>query len=120
MYKPKKKFMKLAIEEAMKGNKKYGKYPMGAVVVKENKVIAKSYNGFPGNKDPTAHAEILAIKKAAKKLKTRYLNDCILYSTNEPCAMCSGATVWANMKGIVFGASVNDLESFWKKRSIRH
>ncbi|MBR9701979.1 nucleoside deaminase [Candidatus Pacearchaeota archaeon] len=115
-YKPKNKFMKLAIEEARRGNKEFGKYPMGAVIVKGDKVIAKSYNGLPNNDDPTAHAEILAMKKAAKKLKTRYLDDCVLYTTNEPCAMCSGETVWANMKGIVFGASVEDLENFWKKR----
>lgn len=112
---PKKKFMQLAIEEAIKGNKK-GKYPMGAVVVKGDKVISKSENGLPNNIDPTAHAEVLAIRKAAKKVGTRYLNDCILYATNEPCIMCSGALVWSNMRGLVFGASVKDLENFWKKR----
>jgi len=110
-----KKFMQLAIEEAVKGNKK-GKYPIGAVVVKDGKVIAKSGNGLPNNIDPTAHAEVLAIRKAAKKLGTRYLNDCILYATNEPCIMCSGALVWSNMRGLVFGARVKDLYNFWKKR----
>ncbi|MBU0977555.1 MAG: nucleoside deaminase, partial [Nanoarchaeota archaeon] len=93
-----------------------GKYPMGVVVVKGDKVIASSCNGLPGNIDPTAHAEILAIRKAAIKLKTRYLDDCVLYTTNEPCAMCTGAAVWANMRGIVYGASVKDLENFWKAR----
>jgi len=116
MYKPKKRFMQLAINEAIKGNKKYEKYPMGAVVVKGNKIISKSYNGLPNNKDPIAHAEILAIKLAAKKLKTRYLDGCVLYTTNEPCAMCSGAMVWSNMDGLVFGATTKDLENFWKKR----
>jgi tRNA(Arg) A34 adenosine deaminase TadA len=115
-YKPKKKFMNLAIKEARDGNKKYGKYPIGAIVVKDNKVISKSPNGLPDNVDPTAHAEVLSIRKAAKKLKSRYLNDCVLYTTNEPCAMCSGAAVWANMKGVVYGANVRDLEKFWKKR----
>jgi tRNA(Arg) A34 adenosine deaminase TadA len=115
-YKPKKKFMKLAIKEAINGNKKGGKYPIGAVIVKGNRVIAKSCNGLPSNIDPTAHAEIIAIKKAAKKLSSRYLDDCILYTTNEPCAMCSGAMVWANMNGLVFGASVQDMKKFWKPR----
>ncbi len=105
--------MQLAIKEAIEGNKKY---PIGAVVVKGNKVIAKSYNGLPSNLDPTAHAEILAIKKAAKKLKTRYLDDCILYTTHEPCSMCAGAAVWANMKAIVFGTNVKDMKNFWKPK----
>ncbi len=115
MYKPEKRFMRLAIDEAKKGNKS-GKYPIGAVIVKDGKVVASSFNGLPGDIDPTVHAEILAIRKAAVKLKTRYLDDCILYTTNEPCAMCAGAAVWANMRGIVFGASVKDLEKFWKMR----
>lgn len=113
---PKRKFMQAAINEAIKGNKKLGKYPFGAVVVKDDKIVSKSFNGQPDTLDPTAHAEILAIRRAAKKLGSRYLDDCILYTTNEPCAMCSGSTVWANMKGIVFGASVEDLKNFWKKR----
>jgi len=108
--------MQAAINEAIKGNKKFGKYPIGALIVKDNKIISRSYNGLPDNIDPTAHAEILAIRKAAKKLGSRYLEECTLYTTNEPCAMCSGAIVWANMKGIVFGANVKDLDNFWKKR----
>lgn len=124
-YIPKSEAMKLAIEEARNGNKKFGKYPMGAVVICGDKIIAKSYNGLPNNEDPTAHAEVLAIKLAAKRLKTRYLDGCVLYTTNEPCPMCTGAAVWANMKGIVFGASVRDLEKFWsnkrdKKKSKRN
>jgi len=115
-YNPKKSFMQLAIKEAIKGNKKKGKYPIGAVVVKGGKVISSSFNDLPNSTDPTAHAEILAIKKAARKLGTRYLNGCVLYSTNEPCPMCTGSVVWANMIGIVYGASVKDLEKFWKKR----
>lgn len=116
MYQPEKRFMLLAIEEAIKGNRNLGKYPIGAVVVKNSEVVASGCNGLPENEDPTAHAEILAIREAAKKLKTRYLDDCVLYTTNEPCAMCAGAVVWANMRGIVFGASVKDLENFWKAR----
>lgn len=116
MYKPNKTFMRLAIEEAIKGNLEYGKYPLGAVIIKDNEVIAKSYNGLPNNKDPTAHAEILAIKEATKNLKTRYLDGCILYSTNEPCVMCSGAIIWSNLEGVVYGANVNDLKRLWKRK----
>jgi len=116
VHKPKKRFMELAIKEAIDGNRKLGKYPIGAIIIKGSKVVAKSCNGLPSNIDPTAHAEIIAIKKAAKKLGSRYLDDCILYTTNEPCAMCSGAMVWANMKGLVFGASVQDMKKFWKLR----
>jgi tRNA(Arg) A34 adenosine deaminase TadA len=112
---PDKKFMESAINNAILGNRS-GKYPIAAIVVKDNKIISKSYNGLPDNLDPTAHAEMLAMKKAAKKLNSRNLSGCILYSTNEPCAMCSAAVVWANMDGIVFGANVHDLENFWKKR----
>jgi len=108
--------MESAINEAIRGNKELGKYPMGAVVIKGNKIISKSCNGLPNNLDPTAHAEVLVIRKAAKKLGTRDLNDCILYTTSEPCAMCAGSVVWANMAGIVFGTNVIDLEKFWKKR----
>jgi tRNA(adenine34) deaminase len=113
---PQKKFMKFAIQEAIAGNKKFGKYPIGAVVVRDEKIISRSYNGLPNNLDPAAHAEILAIRKAAQNLKTRYLNSCVLYTTNEPCPMCAAAAVWANMAGIVFGANVKDLENFWKSR----
>jgi tRNA(Arg) A34 adenosine deaminase TadA len=115
-YKPVEKFMREAINQAIVGNKKYQKYPFGAVVAKGNKIISKSWNGLPGKIDPTAHAEILAIRDASRKLNKRYLEDCVLYTTNEPCAMCSGAVVWANMKGIVYGASVKDLQKFWEKR----
>ena len=107
--------MKLAIEEAKAGNRALGEYPFGAVVVKGDKVIAKSRNRVGVGPDPTAHAEVGAIRNAAKKLKTRYLRGCVLYSTTEPCAMCTSAVVWANMEGIVFGASLKDLDDFWFK-----
>jgi len=58
----------------------------------------------------------VAIRKAHKKIKKLYLNDCILYTTNEPCPMCTSATIWACMKGIVYGANVKDMHNYWIKR----
>ncbi|MFH1500549.1 MAG: nucleoside deaminase [archaeon] len=120
MYKPKKKFMKLAIAEAKKYNKKINALPIGAVVVRDDKVIAKSGQTSVYLHDPSGHAEIAAIRIAGKKLKTNFLHDCILYSTNEPCIMCAGACVWSGIKGIVYGANIKDMEEFWvKKKKIK-
>jgi guanine deaminase len=115
-YKPKKKFMQLAIEEAKKSAKRKD-HAIGAVVVKDNKVISKSGNQAMNNNDTQSHAEMLAIKKAQRKFKTRYLQGCILYTTNEPCAMCTCNAGWARMEGIVFGANTKDMENYWKKRT---
>lgn len=115
MYKPVRKFMKVAIEEAIKNNKKLGEAPIGAVIVKGNKIIGKSGQRRATDKEPSAHAEIIAMRKASKKLNSKYLKDCVLYSTNEPCCMCTGAAIWGRMKGIVFGASMKDMEEYWVK-----
>ena len=107
--------MKEAIEQAKLSAKK-GEYAIGAVVVKNNKIIAKGDNKGFGDMDASAHAEIVAMRKASKKLKTKYLKDCILYATNEPCAMCTGMGIWSQIGGIIYGADVNDMESYWKAR----
>lgn len=96
------KYMELAIKEALKAQKN-GDIPVGAIIVKDGKVIAKAYNKKEKNKCPTEHAEILAIKKASKKLKTWRLDDCILYVTMEPCLMCAGAMVQSRIKKVVYG-----------------
>ena len=96
-------FMRLAIKEGKKAYKK-GEVPIGAIVVKEGEVIATAYNLKETKKNPTAHAEILAIQKAAKKLGTWRLEDCDLYVTIEPCVMCAGAILQSRMKGLIFGA----------------
>lgn len=115
-YKPKKKFMEEAIKIAQRYFKKYSEYRIGAVIVKNDKIIAKSGNRVFRNNNASAHAEMAAIELACKKLKSRYLQDCILYTTNEPCCMCTGAAVWTKIKGIVFGANVKDLEKKMKKQ----
>ena len=78
--------------------------PIGAVIVKDNKIIAKGYNKSITLKDTTAHAEIVAIRKACKKLNNYRLNDCSMYVTIEPCSMCMGALILARVKNLYFGA----------------
>ncbi|MFA6614342.1 MAG: tRNA adenosine(34) deaminase TadA [Endomicrobiia bacterium] len=78
--------------------------PIGAVIVKDNKIIAKGYNKSITLQDSTAHAEIIAIRKACKKLNNYRLNDCSIYVTIEPCSMCVGALILSRIKKIYFGA----------------
>jgi tRNA(adenine34) deaminase len=81
-----------------------GEVPVGAVVVRGGVVIARAGNRTVRDQDPTAHAEVLALRAAASALGTWRLGDCVLYVTLEPCAMCAGASVLARVKGVVFGA----------------
>ena len=92
-------YMEIAIKEANKAYKK-GDVPVGAIIIKNNKIIAKAYNTKEKNKNAINHAEILVIKKACKKLNTWHLNDCILYTTMEPCMMCCGAIMQSRIKEI--------------------
>lgn len=98
-----KKYMKLALKEANKALKK-NEIPIGAVIVRHNKVIAKAHNLREKNNLTTSHAEILAIQKANKKLKSWRLDSCTLYVTIEPCPMCAGAIIQARMDKVVYGA----------------
>lgn len=98
----KEKWMKQALKEAQKAYKKE-EIPVGAVIVKENKIIARAYNRKEETGDTTKHAEILAIQKASKKLGTWRLNDCEMYVTLEPCSMCAGALIQARMKKVYIG-----------------
>lgn len=83
-------------------------YAVGAVVVKGENVIAGGSTNLKHENDPTAHGEIVAIRNACDALSSRYLEGCILYSTHEPCPMCSSAAIWAKMTGIVYGATMED------------
>lgn len=78
--------------------------PVGAIVVYENRIIGKGYNQVERLKDPTAHAEILAITAACQTIESKFLQDCTLYVTLEPCPMCAGALVWSRLKALVYGA----------------
>jgi tRNA(adenine34) deaminase len=97
------KFMKAALKQAKKAYDK-GDVPVGAVIVKNSKIIARAYNKREEKKDVTYHAEILAIRKACKRLKDWRLNDCIMYVTLEPCSMCMGAIKQARISKIIYGA----------------
>lgn len=95
------KFMKEAIKEAKKAAEK-GEVPVGCVVVNQRKVIGRGHNLREGKNDPTAHAEIIAIKKAASRLKNWRLSGCTLYVTVEPCPMCAGAIVLSRIDRVVY------------------
>lgn len=97
------RFMKIALGEARRALKKE-EVPVGAVVVKDNRIISRAHNQPIKDSDPSAHAEILALRRAAKKLKNYRLVNCDLYVTIEPCAMCAGAAVLARVRKIIFGA----------------
>jgi tRNA(adenine34) deaminase len=96
-------FMAQALAEAEKSLKR-GEVPVGAVVILEGRIISRGHNMPISKKDPTAHAEIIAIKKACQKLSNYRLPACDLYVTLEPCAMCMGAAIQARIRRLVFGA----------------
>lgn len=97
-------FMKEALKEAKKAYKK-DETPVGAVIVKDGRVIARGHNEKELKNDPTLHAEISAIRKACKKLNTWRLNECDMYVTLEPCAMCAGAIIQARVGRLFIGTS---------------
>ncbi len=96
-------FMKEALKEARKAFDK-DEVPVGAVVVCDNRVIARAFNNTETLNDVTAHAEMLAFTAAADYLGGKYLHECILYVTLEPCVMCAGASYWTQIGKIVYGA----------------
>ena len=96
-------FMKKAIQEAEMGFEK-GEVPIGAVVVVEDRIIARAHNLTETLNDVTAHAEMQAITAAANFLGGKYLKNCTLYVTLEPCQMCAGALYWSQISSIVYGA----------------
>jgi tRNA(adenine34) deaminase len=82
-----------------------GEVPVGAVIVVQNRIIARAYNQTERLKDVTAHAEIIALTAAADYLGSKYLTECTLFVTLEPCVMCAGALAWAQLGRLVYGAS---------------
>lgn len=114
-------FMKQALREAQDAYFE-GEVPIGAVVVINNKVIARGHNQVERLKDPTAHAEILAITSACSYLGAKYLPDATLYVTIEPCHMCAGALYWSKLQRVVFGAkdAKQGYEFFYGNKSPFH
>nr|MBT6355393.1 tRNA adenosine(34) deaminase TadA [Pelagibacteraceae bacterium] len=98
------KWMQIAIREANLAKNK-GEVPVGAIIIQNNRIIAKAHNSPISKNDPTAHAEVLVIRNASKKLQNYRLPGTTLYVTLEPCAMCLGAVIHARINRIVFGTS---------------
>lgn len=101
-------FMKAAIDEAFIGMSSNDGGPFGAVIVQNGKIIAKGHNEVLKNHDPTAHAEMVVIRKAARLLNRFDLSDCEIYSSCEPCPMCFAAIHWAKMKKLYYGCTRQD------------
>ncbi len=97
-------FMKMALDQAHTAYE-MGEVPVGAIVVSNDHVIAKAHNNTEQLHDVTAHAEIMAITSAANYLQSKYLQECTLYVTLEPCIMCAGALKWAQVGKVVYGAA---------------
>lgn len=105
--KPDERFMRLALRKALAGVRK-GQTPFGSCIVRGNEVLALTHNTVWRSHDPTAHAEVNAIRMAGRKLKTIDFSGCVLYSTCEPCPMCFSAIHWARLDAVVFGARIAD------------
>ena len=96
------KYMQAALEEAKKAAQ-LGEVPVGAVIVRDGEIISRGHNEVETRKDPTAHAEILAIRRAAEKLGGWRLIGCQMFVTTEPCSMCAGAIVWSRIEKLHIG-----------------
>lgn len=112
-YQPNEQFMRRAIElSELAGIKEKTGGVFGAVIVKDNKIIAEGYNQVIKQCDPTWHGEIQAIRTACKQLRTPHLEGCILYTSAEPCPMCYAASCWAHIAHIFYGATVEDAAKY--------
>ena len=98
------RYMRLALEEAQLAYEA-GEIPIGAIVVCDGRVIARAHNEVERLSDPTAHAEVLAVTAATQYMGSKFLGDCRLYVTIEPCTMCAGALHWARLGEVIYGAS---------------
>ena len=112
-YLPEEKFMKEAIRMA-NGARKNGDYAIGALTVKDGEIFTLGENRVKLDNDPTAHSEIVAIRKASQKIGSRHLEGITLYSTHELCPMCTSAAIWAKMEGIISGAYIEDMTAYRK------
>ncbi|MEI6554889.1 MAG: nucleoside deaminase [Paludibacter sp.] len=104
------KYMRKAIALSIENIKKGGG-PFAAVIVKDGKIVSTGTNGVTTHNDPTAHAEVTAIRKAAKKLKTFDLAGCEIYTSCEPCPMCLGAVYWAHLDKMYYGNTKTDAKN---------
>ena len=107
----KEEFMKLAIDKSRYGMDNNFGGPFGAVIVKNNEIIADGFNIVTSSNDPTAHAEVTVIRKACEKLKTFNLEGCELYTSCEPCPMCLSAIYWAGIKKVYYANTKEDADT---------
>ncbi len=103
-----KKFINRAIELSQQGMDGNAGGPFGAIVVKNGEIIAEGFNKVTSSNDPTAHAEVVAIREACKMLNSFQLDDCIIYTSCEPCPMCLGAIYWARPKAVYYACTKED------------
>lgn len=103
-------YMELAIREARKGINLGHGGPFGAVIVKDDVIVGIGHNQVVVNQDPTCHGEMMAIRNACKNLNTFDLSGCEIYTTGQPCPMCLGAILWANIKKVYYGCNIIDTE----------
>lgn len=103
-------YMEKAREEAYKGIRNQEGGPFGTVIVKDGKIVGKGHNRVLLKKDPTCHGEMEAIRDACKTLGTHNLSGCTLYTTAEPCPMCLGAILWANITHLYYGCTIKDTD----------
>ena len=101
-------FIDRAIKLSEKGMNNNAGGPFGAVIVKDDKIIAEAYNEVTSSNDPTAHAEIVAIREACKNLNSFQLDGCIIYTSCEPCPMCLGAIYWARPSAVYYACTKED------------
>lgn len=111
-------YMALAIKQARDGIRKGHGGPFGSVIVKDGAVIGRGHNQVIKNNDPTCHGEIMAIRRACKKINSYDLSGCVLYTTGEPCPMCLSAILWANISKVYYGCSIIDTEKIGFRDSI--
>lgn len=104
-------FMDRAIELSAKGMESGAGGPFGCVIVRDGKILAEAYNEVLSSNDPTAHAEVLAIRRACHKLDSFMLDDCELYTSCEPCPMCLGAIYWARIERIYYANTRHDAQA---------
>ena len=102
--------LEMAVQEALDGIRAGDGGPFGCVIAKDGKIIAKGHNRVLVDKDPTAHGEVVAIRKACDALGTIDLSDCTLYTSAEPCPMCRAAICWAKIGKVFYAASMRDVD----------
>lgn len=111
MLTPDKSFMTEAIRQAALGRNE-GDYAIGAVIVQGGKILVACNSRSKRDESPVAHAETLAMIEASKILKSRHMPECILYTTHEPCPMCTSVAVFSKLKGIIYGAQIEDMRNY--------